>query len=360
VSALHHFVPVVHGGDAVGRHTLRLRDAAVAHGFESHIYVDIAERATESETMSLFDYDTHARKDDVLVYQFATASYMAQWLTARSERLVVNYHNITPSDLMSPWDPFLALGQRTAEVELQQMVPRTSLAVADSSYNERQLVEAGFAATAVVPPSAALAPEAIAARTGATARRTPPATGARWLSVGRLAPNKCVEDTVTALAITRAHGDPEATLHVIGKPSTSTYDDALRRFVADLGLTEAVTFGGYASDAAVAAAYSESDVLIITSDHEGFCVPLVEAMSVGLPVVAFNQGAVPDVLGRSGVLVDNKDPYQLASAIAQLLGDTARLAQLKEAAAAQLRELDLDTAADRFIGLLVTSLGMKV
>ncbi len=360
MSALHHFVPVVHGGDAVGRHTLRLRDAAVAHGFESHIYVDVTEPATESETLSLFEYDAHARRDDVLVYQFATASYMAQWLTARSEQLVVNYHNITPSNLISPWDPFLALGQRTAEAELYEMVSRTSLAVADSAYNQRQLVEAGFTVTAVVPPSAALAPEAIAARSGGVERRPPPAKGARWLSVGRLAPNKCVEVAITALAVTRAHGDPDATLHVIGKPSTSTYDDALRQLVADLGLSDAVTFGGYASDATVAAAYAESDVLIITSDHEGFCVPVVEAMSVGLPVVAFNQGAVPDVLGEAGVLVDTKDPYHLSSAIADLLRDTGRLAELNGAAAEQLRQLDLETAADRFIGLLVTSLGLRV
>ncbi len=81
----------------------------------------------------------------------------------------------------------------------------------------------------------------------------------------------------------------------------------------------AVRFAGHASDATVASAYAGADVLVVTSEHEGFCVPVVEAMGAGLPVVAFDQGAVPEVLGGAGVLVPNKDPYALAAAIAALL-----------------------------------------
>jgi glycosyltransferase involved in cell wall biosynthesis len=177
--------------------------------------------------------------------------------------------------------------------------------------------------------------------------------GARWLAVGRVSPNKGLERTIAALAVARAHGDFAATLRLIGKPATDSYAGALQRYVAELGLAAAVQFAGHASDATVAAAYADADVLVVTSEHEGFCVPVVEAMAAGLPVVAFDQGAVPEVLGGAGVLVPDKDPYALAAAIAALLGDVHRRNAVLEAGRRRLAALDLDSAAERFVDLLV-------
>jgi glycosyltransferase involved in cell wall biosynthesis len=353
MSGIHHFVPVLHRGDAIGRHTLRLRDAVRARGVESEIYVDTFDDDTAAQTRSVLDYEGAAAKGDVLVYQFATASFMAPWLAGRRETLVVNYHNITPPELMAPWDNHLALGQLRAQGDLRLLAPRTTLAVADSAYNEVHLRDAGFGATAVIPPSASLDDGAQAPGAApAPSRTAPPLAGARWLAVGRVSPNKALQDTVAALAVTRAHDDPDATLLVIGKPATRSYDDALHRYVAELGLADAVTFTGHASDATVAAAYAESDVLVVTSEHEGFCVPVVEAMAAGVPVVAFDRGAVPEVLGGGGVLVAEKNPYALASSVRDLLRDGARRAALAAAGQDQLAELDLVSAAGRFAALM--------
>ena len=325
MSGIHHFVPVLHRGDAVGRHTLRLREATRARGFPSEIFVDTVDDDTADETVPVLSYPETAEPGDVLVYQFATASAMAPWLAGRSETLVVNYHNVTPPELMAPWDNHLALGQLRAQGDVRLLAPRTALAVADSRYNEAHLTASGFTRTAVVSPSAALSS---AGTTAADAEPPPgvgaPRRGARWLAIGRVSPNKGLESTIAALAVARAHGDPDATLRLIGKPATDSYVAALQRYVAELGLGAAVQFAGHASDATVAAAYAGADVLVVTSEHEGFCVPVVEAMAAGVPVVAFDQGAVPEVLGGAGVLVSDKDPYALASAIAALLRDTPR------------------------------------
>ena len=140
----------------------------------------------------------------MVVYQFATASAMAPWLAGRPEVLVVNYHNITPPELMAPWDNHLALGQLRAQGDLRLLAPRAALAVADSAYNESHLAEAGFARTAVIAPSANLD----AVGTGPAGRQDSPArpdaAGARWLAVGRVSPNKALESTVAALAVARA------------------------------------------------------------------------------------------------------------------------------------------------------------
>jgi glycosyltransferase involved in cell wall biosynthesis len=356
VSGVHHFVPVLHRGDAVGRHTLRLRDATRRRGIESNIFVDLVQDETADETLPAISYADTAHRGDVVVYQFATASLMAPWLASRTETLVVNYHNITPPELMAPWDHHLALGQERAREDLAVLAARTTLAIADSAYNETHLAEAGFAATAVVPPSAAVE-EKVASAASTAASSTPGGdarAGAVWLAVGRVAPNKSLEHTIAALAVARQGSDHDPTLRIVGKPATDAYDRALRRYVADLGLQHAVTFTGYATDAEVAAAYTKADVLVVTSEHEGFGVPVVEAMAAGLPVVAYDQGAVPEVLEGAGVLVASRDPYALADAIGRLLADQTRRASLAEAGRRRLAELDLPKAADRFVDLLVT------
>ena len=144
MSGVHHFVPVLHRGDAVGRHTLRLREASRKRGFRSEIFVDTVDDETVDETLPVLSYPERAEPGDVVVYQFATASAMAPWLDGRSETLVVNYHNVTPPELMAPWDNHLALGQLRAQGDLRLLAPRTALAVADSVYNEGHLREPGL------------------------------------------------------------------------------------------------------------------------------------------------------------------------------------------------------------------------
>jgi glycosyltransferase involved in cell wall biosynthesis len=354
---------MLHRRDAVGRHTLRLRDLLVSRGIESRIFVELVDPETEGETARVSTYVAERQPGDILLYQFATASDLAPWLAGRDETLVVNYHNITPPELFAAWDNRLARHQVRAQKELRALAPRTALAVAVSAFNRKDLDAAGFATTAVIPPAAVLPLAAAAPADGAVvSRRAERASrtydgpgrgrGARWLSVGRMAPNKAIEDVLMALLVARATSDPEATLEIVGKPVIAAYTDALHRFVAEAGLGAAVTFSGHAGDDDLAAAYDRADVLVVTSEHEGFGVPLVEAMSVGLPIVASPAGALPEVVGRAGVSVDTKDPWAVAGAIAGLLCDPERCAALAEAGRAQLARLELQTAGDRLIDLV--------
>ena len=208
--AVHQFVPMLHRRDAVGRHTLRLRDLMVSRGIDSEIFVELIDPETESETAPATSYPARSQAGDVLLYQFATASDLAPWLAARHETLVVNYHNITPPELFAPWDNRLARHQVQARQELRALAPRTALAVAVSEFNRGDLDAAGFSATAVVPPAAVLAPvtDGTPPRPAESRRSVgggaTPRQGTRWLSVGRMAPNKAIEDAVMALLVARS------------------------------------------------------------------------------------------------------------------------------------------------------------
>ncbi len=353
MSAIHQFVPMLHRDDAVGRHTLRLRDVLVARGIASRIYVEMIDPETEAETRLFPRYAEDAQRGDVLLYQFATASAIAPWLGDRRETLAVNYHNVTPPEYYAAWNNPMARHQLRALHERANLAARTSLAVAVSAYNEAELRTAGYARTAVVPP-AAIAPTSGAA--GADPSR-PADAGARWLCVGRVAPNKGIELALMALLVARAHHDPMVTLQVVGRPVVPAYTRALERFVDELGIRDAVTFRGGVSDADLVATMAQSDALIMASRHEGFGVPVIEAMTMGLPVVANREGALPEIIGDAGLLVDATDPYALAEAAARIVADGDLRRPLAESGARRVQALDLPTAADRTVDLLAALAG---
>jgi glycosyltransferase involved in cell wall biosynthesis len=354
MTAVHQFVPMLHRGDAVGRHTIRLREVLEARGVRSRIYVELTDDETATETRPFARYAEDAEAGDVLVYQFATASDIANWLQARGEPLVLNYHNVTPPELYASWNNAMARHQLRAQQELRALAPRAALGLAVSSFNEAELREAGFARTAVVPPAGLLTPAAGApTANGGTAPVAPGAAGGRWVSVGRVAPNKGIELAVMALLVTRAHHDPAATLVVVGRPVVPAYTSALHRFVDEMGLHDAVHFAGGLSDAELIATMAQSDVFVLTSRHEGFGVPVVEAMTLGLPVVASRAGALPEVVGDAGLLVDATDPYAVAEAVATVRSDAGRRASLAEAGLRRVGELDLASAGERAADLIL-------
>jgi len=138
----------------------------------------------------------------------------------------------------------------------------------------------------------------------------------------------------------------------VGRPVVPTYTRALGRYVDELGLHDAVRVRGACSDTELADTLRASDVLVLTSEHEGFGVPAIEAMAAGVPVVANQAGALPDVIGDAGVLLDTADPYGTAHAVAGVLRDDELRRRLDAAAVVRLRALDLGTAAARTIDLL--------
>ena len=176
-------------------------------GFRSEIFVDTVDDATVAETLPVLSYPESAQPGDVVVYQFATASAMAPWLAGRRETLVVNYHNVTPPELMAPWDNHLALGQLRAQGDLR-LLPRGRRWRWPTRRTTRPTWFVRLRATAVISPSAALdagvtiGADPVQPAAGATGG------GARWLAVGRVSPNKALESTIAALAVARGPRRP--------------------------------------------------------------------------------------------------------------------------------------------------------
>ncbi|HLH27534.1 MAG TPA: glycosyltransferase, partial [Acidimicrobiales bacterium] len=157
----------------------------------------------------------------------------------------------------------------------------------------------------------------------------------------------------------RAGPDPGACLTVVGAPSEPHYASALRRYAAELGLGASVAFRSGLREAELSAHYAAADVLVMLSEHEGFGVPLVEAMAHGLPVVAYRSGAVEETAADAAVLVDDRRPRRVAGAVTRLLADPECCERLRAAGRRRLAELDLGSAADRFVDLVLDLAGAR-
>ena len=165
--------------------------------------------------------------------------------------------------------------------------------------------------------------------------------GARWLFVGRLSPHKAQHDLVKALAAFRRFHDDRAHLYLVGGSSSGRYETALRGFVERLDLEGAVTITGAVSDAAKRAYYEAADVFVVASEHEGFLVPLIEAMHHRVPIVAYTVGAVGETLASAGLALDTKEPCTLAAAVARVVRDPQLRAQLVDAGTARRADFDI-------------------
>jgi glycosyltransferase involved in cell wall biosynthesis len=350
---------MLHRHDAVGEHTLALRDGLHRAGVPSDIYIERIDPRTAAETRPYRDYAAEASDGDVIVYQVATASEMAGWIARRHEPLVLNYHSITPPDFFRPWNNDITRGQVEAQQELGLLAPRAVLGVAVSRFDADELARAGCPRTEVVPVANVANPPpspdpAMLERLSGQRR-----TGTQWLSVGRLAPNKAHERAITALLAAHASTDPDARLTVVGAPTERHYAAALRRFAAELGLAGDVDFVTGLSDTELAAFYRAADVLVMLSAHEGFGVPLIEAMGQGLPIVARRAGAVEETVGDAALLVDDTRPRGVAAAIAQLLADAPSRDRMVAAGRRRVSELGLEHAADRFVEVVLAVRGVE-
>jgi len=181
---------------------------------------------------------------------------------------------------------------------MRRLASSTAYGLADSTYNALELTDEGYPDTAVVPILIDFADYDAApdAATLTRLRRRAEGGGAQWLFVGRVAANKCQHDVVAAFAAYRELFDRNARLSIVGGRTLLLYARALERLADELGVAGAVDFTDNLTFPQLLAQYRSADVFVSLSEHEGFCVPLVEAMHFGVPTVAFASTAVPETV----------------------------------------------------------------
>ena len=320
---VHQFLPSLGWRDAVGTHTLEMRRAFAEAGIKGGVYAEEmhGEFFRTASPPDVYAGRRSARHGgNVLLYQASTGSRgMVHLLASRPEPKVLYYHNVTPARFFDPYLPAAALNLRWGREELRVLAPHVRVAMANSEFSAAELRELGVEDVRVVPP---YLPPTVDAEPSAThagwLRRTK--RGTDVLAVGRVVPHKGHLHLLRAFAALRAAVDPGARLFVVGSWGPEEYMRAIFRLREELG-AESVVFTGSVAEETLAAHYQEADVFLSLSEHEGFGLPLIEAMRKGTPVVAYAGGAVGETLDGSGVLLDTLDPPTVAEVVGRVASD---------------------------------------
>ncbi len=314
---IHQLLPNFVPGDAIGNHARALRRLLQSWGFGSEIYAHYAHPEVAHECRPLNELPATLR--GAVIYHYSTLSAeAAQAFEEFKGRRAIIYHNITPAYFYAPYC------QRTygllcaARGNLGQFRGLVDMTLGVSAYNCVELAAAGYANPRRLPLLLEL--EAFAEQPAAPANLRSCDDGWKnFLFVGRLAPHKRQEDVIRAFAWYNRFVNRRSRLVLVGTAGgLERYLYHLREVVKSLDVEEHVVFAGHASLAELAAYYRSAHVFVCMSEHEGFCVPLLESMYHRLPIIAYAAAGVPETLADAGVLFNNKD-YPMIAEMANLL-----------------------------------------
>jgi glycosyltransferase involved in cell wall biosynthesis len=323
VLTIDQWVPTLHRGDAIGDSARLMRDAFRSWGHRADVYaleLD-ADLAGDGRPFSEWRADG---PDHVVILHYALPSPLTAALERHPGRRVLLHHNVTPPEFFEGYDPEMVRICTLGREQLAGLREHVELALADSEFNRQELERAGFRRTGVLPiyldfERYRLRPNPVLAQMLGDASVT-------LLFVGRVSPNKRHEDLIKLASYWKRFIGPDVRLLLVGKlPRRRAYFDALQALMYEEGFTPAeVVFTGHVDHDDLLACYSAARVFVSMSEHEGFGVPLIEAMLLDVPVLAYRAAAVPDTLGPAGLQFCEKRIPEVAE-LAHLLASDAHL-----------------------------------
>jgi glycosyltransferase involved in cell wall biosynthesis len=343
--AIHQLMPAFQYGDALGNQANRIRELLRSWGYPSQVYSDMLDRRLEEPGRLYTEYAGHA--DDIVLLHLAIGSRVTTYARDLPSLVVPYYHNVTPPEFLHGYDDtlagFLESGRR--ELALFNDAP---FALAASEYNRQEMLELGFRHVEILPYSVTFdaLKESAVSPSGCEIYDCYNDGKANVLFVGRLVPNKRQDDLIRAF--TAYHGliNPDSRLVLVGSGDTAPdYRTELEALTGVLGVSHDVLMpGAVGPREGLGGYYRAADLFLCMSEHEGFCIPLVEAMAFDLPVVAYRSTGIPFAMGGAGVMVNSKR-YDLIAQLIDMLVQDVRMRE--KVIAGQRRRLE-ELAPERF------------
>jgi glycosyltransferase involved in cell wall biosynthesis len=334
--AVHQLIPSFVAGDASGQAALHLQLLLRRMGHFGELYAGEVGAGLESLAHPLSVL--RPAPEDLVLYHHGIASALSGQLMHLPCRRGLVFHNISPARFYAGTP--LAEALTSGRAQLAAMAPFVDVAIGVSDFNAAELRAAGFRNVHTVPLF--IEPERFSeSAADSLMRQRLEGPSPTVLSVSRVAPHKRFEDLL-ALHRELVRLKPQARLLIVGgyEPG-SRYFKALRRTAEEL---PGVRFLGRLSHAELVAAYRSANVFVSMSEHEGFGVPLIEAMAAELPVLAFGVAAVPETLGGAGIAFDQKHFAFLAELVAEVSDDKELRKRLLKGQARRLAHFSAENA----------------
>jgi glycosyltransferase involved in cell wall biosynthesis len=356
VIRIHQVLATLGYGDAIGHEVLGIQRVLRAAGYESEIFVETADHRLEPQTRDYRELVDVSHRDNLLLHHFSLGSKASRTAYALPDRMALIYHNITPPEYFVGVHRRLARQTFRGRRELRAYAERCDLALGDSEFNRQDLEALGFSRTAVLPVVPDFShldhkPNWLVARD----------FDDEWTNivfVGRVIANKKIEDVIAWFHTYHTIFNPRSRLLLVGAQSGfERYLASLHQLVGRLGATH-VHFIGHVSDEELVAFYETADLFLCASEHEGFCVPIVEAFYKQVPVLAYAATAVPSTMDGAGVLFEDRDPIHVATLIDAIVSNADlqdRIVEGQLAAVERLQSKDFAGTLLGFVDRMLTS-----
>ena len=347
---VHQVLATLGYGDAIGNEAIGIQRVLREAGYESRIYVQTADPKVEHLTDDYRFLLEDSHPDNILIHHFSIGSRASRVAFALPDRMILIYHNITPPEYFVGVNKTLVTECYSGRRELMAYTARCDLALGDSAFNQAELDKMGFPRTGVLPvipdfTHLDLHPNPLLAKT----------FDDEWtnvLFVGRLIPNKRIEDVIRFFHAYRIRYNATSRLILVGSHNGfADYHASITEFIHRFSTPE-VHLIGHVSNEELTALYDVCDLFLSASEHEGFCVPLIEAFYKQIPVLAFNATAVQATLDGGGILYEHKDPRHVASLMHAVLSDDALEQEIINAQNAALRRLREQDFAATLLGFV--------
>ncbi len=335
-------------GDAVSNDARAFDKVIQSMGYAGGIYAESIVSNVERGVAKQLSKIGELNKSDIIIYHFSTGTHLNYDIAEHPCRKIMVYHNVTPPEFFhgndERFENICAYGLEGAKY----LSDKVDYCIADSEFNKRNLIDMGYKCRIdvlpiIIPmddykrkPSRDFIKDY--GRDGVT----------NVLFTGRIAPNKKQEDIIAAFYYYRKLYNKKSRLILAGSyKEDDVYYRRLAEYVMRLGIGNDVVFTGHVKFDKIVAGYRTADVFVCMSEHEGFCVPVVESMIFDVPVIAYDSTAVGDTLGGSGMLIGDKNPVFVAGCIDRVMRDEKLKKEMLEKQRARLKDFEYSKVADR-------------
>ena len=324
-------------GDAITNQMLMLQQALQDSGYQSEVFAEHIDSALQAKISDIRSYQ--GNKDNILIIHHSIGINPETFSAIKTfpDRKILIYHNITPEKYFD--DPTLKKFVRLGLAQTKEYRDIVDYVIADSNFNRRNLLEMGYENTIDILPVHISLDRFDQVKANKKLLDLHHET-TNILFVGRVVWNKRQIDLVKAFYIFNKYFNPESKLFLVGDDGMTQYVQEIKNLASTLGIKDSVFLTGKVSESDLKTYYEMADVFLCMSEHEGFGVPLLEAMKMEVPVVSFDSSAIPETMGGAGIVVNRKDYRMIAALLDELTSDTDLRNRIIQRQNARLQKLD--------------------
>lgn len=346
------FIPTIAFGDAVGNDTVALRKVIEDMGYVTGIYAESIVPPLGKKTALPLEELPELTSEDVGILHLSTGAKLNFEFADLPCRKIIIYHNITPTCYFADSDRYIEKINQWALDAASYLADKVDYCIADSEFNKQELLRLGYTCPIDVLPVLIPFDDYRKKPDSAVMKRYDDGR-TNIVFTGRIVPNKKQEDIIAAFYYYKKYYDAEARLFLVGSyKEENRYYRRLRKYVEQLELNDVIFTNHIAFDE-ILAYYRLADLFLCMSEHEGFCVPLVEAMFFQIPIAAYHSSAIPYTLGGSGFLFDTQEPLEVAGIMHYILNNNQIARQLVENQNVRLKDFSYNQIRSRFEELLI-------